>query len=485
MREFYIKDKGENYIEDIDEATNYSLEEIKNCYQFRKVKSFKNKVTAECEYKKRTKKEVKIAKIFFNTDYIINNAICENGDFTQSAKPIHGWLNYEKEIYERYGYDFELLGLRSIQINIEPTKASIGSYIDLPPDLKNSKSILNIRSYKYNCLQLTITAWLYPAMHHATRESKYQNKLIEPRQQHEDDFGYILRIQKLYNINIWVYTPCGGGKVELFKPVDDFDKDRKDVRILVWGDGTTEHCALIKNIETLLDRPNKNKIKCYYCDRCTNWFDSQIKYDKHECNNSFKLEVVCPRKKKITFINEHKRQNIKNVITADIECCIVEVATNDCKYVIAEHIPISVGYIWQRNFKYYFGLDFDICHICSKTCINKVRDHCHETGKYRGPACRISNLRYKQQNFIPVIFHNGSGYTFNLLCSELFKQNNDKRKVDNIPLAAGKSKVFSIGCLKFLDSYNFLAMPLDQLPKIYGYKTKTLYPYEYFGLDTW
>ena len=36
----------------------------------------------------------------------------------------------------------------------------------------------------------------------------------------------------------------------MFKPVDDFDNDRKGVRILVWGDGTTEQCALIKNIET-------------------------------------------------------------------------------------------------------------------------------------------------------------------------------------------------------------------------------------------
>ena len=43
--------------------------------------------------------------------------------------------------------------------------------------------------------------------------------------------------------------------------------------------------------------------------------------------------------------------------------------------------------------------------------------------------------------------------------------------------------MFSIGCLKFLDSCNFLAMPLDQIAKIYGCKTKTLYPYEYFGLD--
>ena len=77
MREFYITDKGRNYTEDIDEATNYSLEEIKNCYQFRKVKSFKYKITAECDYKKRNKEEVKNTKIFFNTDYINNNTIYE------------------------------------------------------------------------------------------------------------------------------------------------------------------------------------------------------------------------------------------------------------------------------------------------------------------------------------------------------------------------------------------------------------------------
>ena len=116
MREFYITDEGGNYIEDIDEATNYSLEEIKNCYQFRKVKSFKYKITAECYYKKRTRDEVKTTKIFFITDYIINNAIYENGDLKY-------WLDNEKEIYEGFGYDFVFLGIRSIQLNIEPTKA--------------------------------------------------------------------------------------------------------------------------------------------------------------------------------------------------------------------------------------------------------------------------------------------------------------------------------------------------------------------------
>ena len=84
-----------------------------------------------------------------------------------------------------------------------------------------------------------------------------------PRQRGEDDFAYLINLQKIYIINILVDTPRGEGKVKLHKPVGDFDNDREDVRILVLGNGLTEHCALIKNIETLIDRPNKSNIKYY------------------------------------------------------------------------------------------------------------------------------------------------------------------------------------------------------------------------------
>ena len=43
---------------------------------------------------------------------------------------------------------------------------------------------------------------------------------------------------------------------------------------------------------------------------------------------------------------------------------------------------------------------------------DKVRDHCHLTGKYRGPAhskCNV-NVTQKQINFIPFIFHNFGNY---------------------------------------------------------------------------
>ena len=83
MGEFYNTDKAGKCIEDIDEAINYPLEEIENCYQFRKAKSFIYKITVECEYKKRTKEEVKITKLFFNTGYIINKAIYDYSNFKQ------------------------------------------------------------------------------------------------------------------------------------------------------------------------------------------------------------------------------------------------------------------------------------------------------------------------------------------------------------------------------------------------------------------
>ena len=40
----------------------------------------------------------------------------------------------------------------------------------------------------------------------------------------------------------------------------------------------------------------------------------------------------------------------------------------------------------------------------------KVRDHFHHTGKFRGAAHSIYNLRYKTPKEISVVFHNGSTY---------------------------------------------------------------------------
>ena len=40
---------------------------------------------------------------------------------------------------------------------------------------------------------------------------------------------------------------------------------------------------------------------------------------------------------------------------------------------------------------------------------DKVRDHCHKTGKYRGAAHSQSKLKLKIPKKLPIIFHNLEG----------------------------------------------------------------------------
>ena len=53
---------------------------------------------------------------------------------------------------------------------------------------------------------------------------------------------------------------------------------------------------------------------------------------------------------------------------------------------------------------------------------HKVRDHCHYTGKFRGAAHSICNLRYKTPKEIPVVFHNGSTYDYHFIIKQLAKE---------------------------------------------------------------
>ena len=61
----------------------------------------------------------------------------------------------------------------------------------------------------------------------------------------------------------------------------------------------------------------------------------------------------------------------------------------------------------------------EICFVCKEkfyldkndeNCANrkKVKDHCHNTGKRRGPAHSICKLKYKVPKEIPIIIHNAT-----------------------------------------------------------------------------
>ena len=110
----------------------------------------------------------------------------------------------------------------------------------------------------------------------------------------------------------------------------------------------------------------------------------------------------------------------------------------------------------------------NICRFCEKEIISdKVRDHCHLTGKYRGPShskCNI-NVTQKRSNFIPFIFHNFSNYDFDMFFKNLVDKKNDKVKFDIIPKTNEENISVTYGCIRFIDSYRFLSSGLDALVK--------------------
>ena len=151
---------------------------------------------------------------------------------------------------------------------------------------------------------------------------------------------------------------------------------------------------------------------------------------------------------------------------------------------------------------------------------DKIRDHCHFTGRYRGAAHNSCNLKYRKPDFIPVVFHNLSGYDSHLFIGNLgFSDGN----IDCIPNNEEKyisfTKTIQVGTypkkaidadgeffyeqkpifykIRFIDSFKFMATSLDSLvnnlpeeafntleryytgDELSLVKRKGVYPYEY------
>ena len=122
-----------------------------------------------------------------------------------------------------------------------------------------------------------------------------------------------------------------------------------------------------------------------------------------------------------------------------------------------------------------------MCNISKKEFNNndkknyKVRNHCHYTGKYRGAAHNIFNLRYKVPKEIPIVFQNGSIHDYHVIIKELVKEfegnfeclgeNTEKYITFSVPIKKKfENKDLEITYkIKFIDSYRFMASSLSKL----------------------
>ena len=148
--------------------------------------------------------------------------------------------------------------------------------------------------------------------------------------------------------------------------------------------------------------------------------------------------------------------------------------------------------------------DFDKnnnCRFCEKEKLSdKVRDHFHLTGKYRGSAHTTCNKNVKQKysNFIPFAFPNFINYDCHMFFKRLVDSKKDKVKFKIFPKTNEQYILVKYGCIRFIDSYRFLSESLDKLvenldednfeilKKKFADKWQLLnkklaYPYEYFN----
>ena len=254
----------------------------------------------------------------------------------------------------------------------------------------------------------------------------------------------------------------------------------------------------VKALSKLMNGISSSNHGDFYCYGCFHSFRTQKTLQNHlelcEYNDFHNLEVLKEGKNVIRYKPGSRSLKINSVIYADFECILMPYSGCDKENVttknLNKHVPFeySINVVnnhsketkqtvnrgenaattfFKELHKTVHGIldtetksmqplskeqqelydNAKYCHICKKVFgkakkHKKVRDHDHYTGKFRGAAHCICNLRYRTQIEMPVFFHNGTNYDFNLLIEELAKEYNSD--ISCIPLNTNKYMSFSV-----------------------------------------
>ena len=238
-----------------------------------------------------------------------------------------------------------------------------------------------------------------------------------------------------------------------------------------------DHYTAIKSLSRLLKSSNtKHKCKQHFCMNCLQGFTQESRRYQHQvyCVDNESVRVEMPKQGlAVEFKDGQNQFRVPFIMYADFESILelmdpVEPGSPSQPYTneVNQHMPS--GWCVYSKFAYgdvdnplrtYIEAKISLkrfvitskeklvdsitcfpsyltetekqwnkykkatkCHICYKPLTlrdPKVRDHCHYTGHYSGPAHSLCNLRYKIPSYIPVVFHNLSGYNVHLFIREL------------------------------------------------------------------
>ncbi|GBN27391.1 hypothetical protein AVEN_80284-1 [Araneus ventricosus] len=311
-------------------------------------------------------------------------------------------------------------------------------------------------------------------------------------------------VERLNNlrINVFDYEENEVFPLYVFKRVDE-----DCVNLLLIANEETQHYCLIRNMSRLLGDLTKHKSKHHYCYRCPHRFakDEILKEHLQYCNDHSPQHIKMPAKGEnfIKFQNVHYQHPLPYVINADFESLIVKkLHTSGNTEIIARHAACGYAYVIigpdgrsVKPISVYRGknavqhfmenilkekeelaakltsivpihmtpqdeLDFRSathCSICKKALKgDRVRDHDHQTGRYRAALHSSCNLKLRLSKKIPVVFHNLKNYDGHLIMQEIVKLKDYEISV--VPTTMEKYVTFSLSKRyhKFKVSLNFV-----------------------------
>ena len=250
-----------------------------------------------------------------------------------------------------------------------------------------------------------------------------------------------------------MYVPHNTGKIHLAHKSKYNLTRGKQVILLMITDGEKWHYIAVKSLSGLLRGVTANNNGDFYCLNCFHSYRTKNKFEKHKkiCENHDYCHVEMPNENNKIIKYNQGEKSIRSpfIIYADLESLVEKLSTSynnleeSSTTEINKHTP--TGYLL---FKYEI-INYEkkklilltkneeknhnkqkVCYICKKEFNtddsdkkhHKVKDNCHYTGKYRGVAHNICNLRYRIPKEIPIVLHNGSTYDYDFIIKELVKK---------------------------------------------------------------
>ena len=322
--------------------------------------------------------------------------------------------------------------------------------------MKDKKSTINLKNNDGKCFQnaVTLALNLDNIDNHAERISKIK-PFIDQYNWKDIDFPPTNKDWKKFELNNEVvlnilYIPHDTRKIQVaYKSKHNLTCD-KQIILLMITNGEKWQYLTVKNLPRLLRRITSTHKEDFYCLNCFHSYRTRNRLESHKkiCENHNYCNVEVPIKNNniIKYNQGEKSIKLPFVVYTDLECFLEKMSTcqnnpnesstteinkhtpsgysifTHCSFDqtknkldhyrgkgcmkkfskdLGDHATKIINYetkkmISLRTEEKIYHNEQEICYICKKVFDEKnykVRDHCCYTGKYRGGAHNMCNLK--------------------------------------------------------------------------------------------